>query len=93
MTTGCPQWFFPGPGEAGFALDWICAELCELLLCCRLYVGKGQSEFLRMAPANRGPFNGNRVNVVLRKDPTHKLRSDWNEDLTRDTTTPGGEVA
>ena len=84
---------FPEPRGAGCALDWICAQLCELPLRCRLYVGKGQSEFLRVAPANRGPFDGNRVNVIMRKDPTHELRSDWDEDRTRDTTTPGGEVA
>ena len=56
-------------------------------------VGKGQPEFLRVAPANRGPFNGKRVNFILRKDPTLKLRSDWDDAGTRDTTAPGGEVS
>ena len=69
-----------GPRGEGSALYWIGAQLYELLLRRRLYMGKGQSEFLRMAPANCGPFNCNRVNVILRKDPTHELRSDWEED-------------
>jgi hypothetical protein len=56
----------------------------------RLYVGKGQPEFLRVAPANRGPSNGKRVNFILRKDPTCELSSDRDDDGTRDTTAPGG---
>ena len=93
LGTGRPRWLFPGPRGEGSALHWICAQLCELPLRRRLYAGKSQSEFLRVAPANRGPFNGNRVNVILQKDPTLELRSDWDEAGTHDTTTPGGEVS
>ena len=71
----------------------MCAELGELSLRCRLDMGKGQSEFLRVAPANRRSFDGNRVNIILRKDPTDELRSDWDEDRTPDTTASGGKVS
>ena len=43
--------------------------------------------------ANRGAFDGKGVNFILRKDPTQKLRSNWNDDGTRDTTAPGREVS
>jgi len=86
-------WFFLGLRGESSALHWMCAQLCNLPLHPRLDVSKGQPVFLRAAPANRGAFDGKRVNFILRKDPTQKLRSNWNDDGTRDTTAPGGEVS
>ena len=59
----------------------------------RVDVGKGQPKFLGVPPANRGAFDGKRVTFILRKDRTQKLRSNWHDDRTRDTTAPGGEVS
>jgi hypothetical protein len=87
------SWTQQGPRGASSALHWLCAQLCDLPLHPRVDVGKGQPKFLGVAPANRGAFDGKRLNFILRKDPTQKLRSNWNGDGTRDTTAPGGEVS
>ncbi|MCX5728516.1 MAG: hypothetical protein NTZ28_06725, partial [Nitrospirae bacterium] len=76
------SWAQQGPRGASSALHWLCAQLCDLPLHPRVDVGKGQPKFLGVPPANRGVFDGKRVTFILRKDPTQKLRSNWNGDGT-----------
>src|SRR4029077_16193170 len=69
------------------------AQLRDLPLHTRTYLGEGQAEFLRTAPAHRCTFDGERVACILREDTTLQLCSHGDGHETRDATAPGGEVS
>jgi hypothetical protein len=69
------------------------AQIADLSLHARTYLGEGKAEFLRTGPANRCTFNDKRVAFILWEDATLELNSEGNDGLTRDATARRREVS
>ncbi|HKE62674.1 MAG TPA: hypothetical protein VKB33_09400 [Nitrospira sp.] len=69
------------------------AQLADLSLYERTYVGEGKAKFLGSHPANRCAFNDEWVAFIPGKYATLYLNSEGNGSLTRDTTARRGEVS